>query len=98
MASKDLIGAEFGVGVYQAVEHLFRQGIVVTAVKVKYPGIDPMLMIAAKTTEGPKICFVGGRSLDQIGRTVEQMARSEALKWREDSFLLDKLAQNGEGE
>lgn len=92
MSGESRLGADFGVAIYHGVELLFKQGIVVTSVKVKYPGIDPLMMVSAKTTEGPKIAFIGGRSLDQIGKVFLGFVRSEALEWREDQFTLERLA------
>lgn len=84
-------GQDFGMATASSVELLFKRGVVVTAVKVKYPGIDPLLIVTARTTEGPKVCFVGGHDLDQVGRTFHRKVLAESLEWREDTFLLGKL-------
>lgn len=94
MASKETPGTVFGKSILSAVEHLFKEGVVVTAITVKYPGIDPLLIIKAKTTEGPKIAFVGGANLDDIGKALKTLQVSDALKWRADEWELERLARN----
>jgi hypothetical protein len=93
MTKGKLAGAVFGESVEAAVGLLFSQNIVVTAVKVKYPGIDPLLIVTAKTTEGPKIAFVGGSSLDQVGKVFVGMVRTESVEWKENKFELERLAR-----
>ena len=96
MPRKSEYGSVFGREIASVVELLFKQGTVVTAVKVKYPGIDPLIVLSAKTTEGPKIAFVGGADLDAAAHALGQMVRTDSLKWREDKFMLERLAQSEE--
>lgn len=98
MASKNDAspGSAFGIGIQSAVTLLFKQGVVVTSVKVKYPGIDPLLIVTAATTEGPKIAFTGGQNLDVIGNNFHKAVLSDAVPWKEDQFTLQRLAQNEE--
>lgn len=91
MAAKKTVGTEFGTNVASAVEILFKQNIVVTAVKVKYPGIDPLLIVSAKTTEGPKIAFIGGVDMDAVGKVFGKMARTESIPWKEDEYAMRRL-------
>lgn len=89
-------GAQFGLCIQTAVELLFKQGVVVTAVKLKYPGIDPLAIVTAKTTEGPKIAFVGGANLDDVGKALLALVRSDAVKWKEDEWEIRRLAGDQE--
>lgn len=77
-------------------ERLFDQGIVVTSFKIKYPAIDPLIILSAKTTEGPKIAFIGGATIASCLKAVEGMQRSNSIDWKEDKFELKRLAQKGE--
>jgi len=72
---------------------MFKEGYVVTSAKVKYPGINPLLILQAKTTEGPKIAFVGGVNLDDVGDALGKLWRAGLLKWREDEWEMRRLAQ-----
>lgn len=94
--SKPYIGATFGVSIATTVDLLMARGVIVTSIKVKYPGIDPLLVVSAKSTEGPKIAFINAPTLDACGVQVEKMTRNNAIPWREDKWQLERLAQNEE--
>jgi len=89
-------GEQFGRGLYSAVELLFKANIVVTAVNIKYPGIDPLLIVKAKTTEGAKIAFIGGKSLDGCGNNFHKLAVERSVPWKEDEWEMKRLAENQE--
>ena len=77
-----------------AVEVLFRQNMVVTSLKIKYPGIDPLMVVCCKSTEGPKIAFIGGATIADIAKAFHTMVIAEAVKWREDEWEMRRLAGN----
>jgi len=92
MPRKETPGSIFGKQLQSSIDKLFKQNIVVTAVKIKYPGIDPLLIIQARTTEGPQIAFIGGRDLDHIGTALGSLVAAEAVKWRQDEWEMRRLA------
>jgi hypothetical protein len=77
------------------IEHMFDRGEIVVAVKIKYPGIDPLLIVNARTTEGPKVMFVKGKTIAEAVKTLHQKALADALEWRPDEWELQRLAENG---
>jgi hypothetical protein len=85
-------GSVFGSCTQSAVENLFKAGMIVVSVKVKYPGIDPLMIVQVKTTEGPKITFVGGPNLDAVGRAFKGMVDTDSVKWKEDEWEMRRLA------
>lgn len=86
-------GHRFGAGVASACELLLKQGIVVTAVKVKFPGIDPLMIVSAKTTEGAQISFIKGQDLDACGILFHKRVLADVMEWREDKFEMERLAK-----
>ena len=95
-ANEQAVGTVFGRSIQSAVELLFKENVIVTSIKVKYPGIDPLLIVAAKTTEGPKIAFIGGVDLDQVGAVFANMVRAHSVEWREDKWEIKRLAGTNE--
>lgn len=92
MAKKDGITGElFGRSISRAIELLFKQGVIVTGLKVKYPGIDPLIVVTARTTEGPKIAFVGGADMDKAGAALCKLVQAGELRWREDEWQIKKM-------
>jgi hypothetical protein len=90
----ELPGVEFGKRIQWVIDECWRQNILITAVKIKHPIVEPLLILTAKTTEGPKIAFVGAGSLDALGIKAMEQVQNSALVWREDTFALERLGNS----
>lgn len=58
--------------------------VVGASIKVEPTGY--LLVLRAKSAEGPQVAFVGARTLDKLRTEVLDRAGSERLKWREDRY------------
>jgi hypothetical protein len=95
MANKkqtETAGHVFGRSLLAVVDSLQRQNIIITAVKVKFPGIAPLAVLQARTTEGPMIAFVSAEELDQLGRLLHKKHQEGSLRWKQDEWEIRRLA------
>ena len=76
---------------YSAVELLWKDGYIVTQVKIKNPIAGTLLIIQVKTTEGPKIAFIGGLDMLETAKKLHEGVRTGSIKWRLDDYELKRL-------
>lgn len=68
------------------------QRVYAASIKVEPSGY--LLILRARSAEGPQVAFVGARSLSEIRRKVLGFEGNSTLKWQADKFALDGLGES----
>lgn len=66
-------------------------GIRVHGCSIKVEPQGYLLVIRARSAEGPKVAFVGKSTLDGLRRHLLGLDGTDTLKWRDDQFALDRM-------
>lgn len=75
-----------GVKLVYALEQLERHGFIVTSIKIKYPTIDPMVILTARGDGRHLVAFRGGASLHAIMGDLALKAFENEIDWKDDKF------------
>lgn len=79
------IGQNFMYGLNQ----LQRHGVLVTSLKIKYPLLDPIMILTAKRNGGHVVAFIGGKDIATIMKRFGMDAFADDIQWAADKFLND---------
>lgn len=68
------------------LDKLELDGVFVTSIKVKYPTVDPMVIITGKVDGVHSVVFMGGPSIAAACDKLRKDAFEGMLEWREDKY------------
>ncbi len=71
----------------------FETGARVSGLTIKCEPTGYLAIIKAITAEGPKVAFLGARTLDKIRTVLSSPEGREKLKWRVDQYTLDRIGK-----
>ena len=69
------------------------EGVRVSGATIKVEPSGYLLVLKARSAEGPKVAFVGAGTLDGMRRKLVSGAQQGTLAWRVDQFALDRLGE-----
>ena len=62
------------------------------SIKVEPSGY--LLVLKARSAEGPQVAFIGGGTLDGLRKKLLAFGGDNQPRWRQDKFALDRLGEN----
>lgn len=65
----------------------------VSGASIKVEPSGYLLVLKARSAEGPQVAFVGASSISGIRSKLLASGLTETLKWRIDQFALDRLGE-----